>query len=90
MCAPLMGSIGLVIVLACLASLAVCMSLKRRMKTVRQKAEANEYVFGSLALTASDDRYTHTTETRRTIENSSSSGSSSHTGGGGSGRSGSF
>lgn len=88
--APLTGSIGLVIVLACLASLAVCMSLKRRMKTVRQKAEANEYVCGSLALTASDDRYTHTTETRRTIENSSSSGSSSHTGGGGSGRSGSF
>lgn len=64
-----------------------------RMQTVHKKAEANEYVAdGGLQLTEQYDRYTHTTETRRKINNDSDSGggTSSCSGGGGSGRSGKF
>ena len=89
---PLWG-IGLMTFLSCLAALAVCMVLKRKMNNVRQNAQANEYIApGGLRLTDSYDRYTHTTQTRTKIEqkSSSSSSSSSCSGGGGSGRSGKF
>ena len=83
--------------LSCLAALAVCMVLKRKMNNVRQNAQANEYIVpGGLRLADSYDRYTHTTKTRTKIEqkssisSSSSSSSSSCSGGGGSGRSGKF
>ena len=87
---PLWG-IGLSAGLSCLVAFSVCMVMKRKMKTARQKTEADAYSDGGLVLTASHDNYTHTTETRQKIESSSdSSGSSSHSGGGGSGRSGKF
>ena len=90
---PLWG-IGLMTFLSCLAALAVCMVLKRKMNNVRQKVQANEYIApGGLRLADSYDRYTHTTQTRTKIEqksSSSSSSSSSCSGGGGSGRSGKF
>jgi len=81
--------------LSCLAALAVCMVLKRKMNNVRQNAQANEYIApGGLRLADSYDRYTHTTKTRTKIEQKSSSSSggssSSCSGGGGSGRSGKF
>lgn len=77
--------------LSCLAALAVCMVLKRKMNNVRQNAQANEYIVpGGLRLADSYDRYTHTTKTRTKIEQKSSSSSSSCSGGGGSGRSGKF
>lgn len=83
---PLWG-IGLSTGLSCLVALAVCMVMKRKMKTARQKIEADAYISdGGLMLTASHDHYTHTTETSRKIERSSSSRS----GGDGSGRSGKF
>ena len=90
---PLWG-IGLMTFLSCLAALAVCMVLKRKMNNVRQNAQANEYIVpGGLRLADSYDRYTHTIKTRTKIEqksSSSSSSSSSCSGGGGSGRSGKF
>ena len=87
---PLWG-IGLMTFLSCLAALAVCMVLKRKMNNVRQNAQANEYIVpGGLRLADSYDRYTHTTKTRTKIEQKSSSSSSSCSGGGGSGRSGKF
>lgn len=85
--------IAIAVVASCLLSGAICLFLKRSMKTVHQKVEANEYVApGGLQLTEQYDRYTHTTETRRKINNDSDSGggTSSCSGGGGSGRSGKF
>lgn len=86
--------IAIAVVASCLLSGAICLFLKRSMKTVHQKVEANEYVApGGLQLTEQYDRYTHTTETRSKINkdsDSSSSGTSSCSGGGGSGRSGKF
>ncbi len=86
---------GLMTVLSCMIAGAVCVSLKRKMRTVRPKSEANAYVAaGGLRLTEQYDRYTHTTETRRKIERERSSGGGgstvSRSGGGGSGRSGKF
>lgn len=86
--------IAIAVVASCLLSGAICLFLKRSMKTVHQKVEANEYVApGGLQLTEQYDRYTHTTEVRSKIsssDDSSSSGTSSCSGGGGSGRSGKF
>lgn len=80
-------SIGLSTGFSCLVALAVCMVIKRKMKTACQKTEADAYISdGGLMLTASHDHYTHTTETSRKIGNSSSSRSDE----GGSGRSGKF
>lgn len=95
---PVRESPALLIVIAvvasCLLSGAICLFLKRSMKTVHQKVEANEYVApGGLQLSKQYDRYTHTTEVRSKIsrsDDSSSSGTSSCSGGGGSGRSGKF
>ena len=83
--------IAIAVVASCLLSGAICLFLKRSMKTVHQKVEANEYVApGGLQLSKQYDRYTHTTETRRKISNDSDSGSSDHSGGGGSSTSGKF
>lgn len=86
--------IAIAVVASCLLSGAICLFLKRSMKTVHQKVEANEYVAPSgLQLSKQYDRYTHTTEVRSKIsssDDSSSSGTSSCSGGGGSGRSGKF
>ena len=86
--------IAIAVVASCLLSGAICLFLKRSMKTVHQKVEANEYVApGGLQLSKQYDRYTHTTEVRSKISSSndsSSSGTSSCSGGGGSGRSGTF
>ena len=85
--------IGLMVALSCMIAGAICMGLKRKMRTVYKKAEADAYVTDDgLRLTEEYDRYTHTTKTRRKIETESSSGggSSSRSGGGGSGRSGKF
>ena len=85
--------IAIAVVASCLLSGAICLFLKRSMKTVHQKVEANEYVApGGLQLSKQYDRYTHTTETRRKIhdDSDSDSGTSSCSGGGGSGRSGKF
>lgn len=86
------ASLGLPIGLAIIIALAVCLVMKGRMKTVYQKVEADAYTVGNIKLTRSYDRFTHITETRRTIEksNDSSGGSSSESGGGGTGRSGKF
>lgn len=83
----------IVVVASCAISGFICLMLKQRMQTVHKKAEANEYVAdGGLQLTEQYDRYTHTTETRRKVNNDSDSsgGTSSCSGGGGSGRSGKF
>lgn len=86
--------IAIAVVASCLLSGAICLFLKRSMKTVHQKVEANEYVApGGLQLSKQYDRYTHTTEVRSKIsssDDSSSGGTSSCSGGGGSGRSGKF
>lgn len=85
--------IAIAVVASCLLSGAICLFLKRSMKTVHQKVEANEYVApGGLQLSKQYDRYTHTTETRSKInkDSDSSGGTSSCSGGGGSGRSGKF
>ena len=83
--------IGLVIVLSCMTSGAICVKLKKKMVNVKEKTEANAYVTaGGLHLTEQYDNYTHTTETRTKIEKSSSGGTSSRSGGGGHGRSGKF
>lgn len=82
-------SIGISVLIALL----ICFSQKQKMKTVHKKIQAGEYVAaGGVKLWDSFDRFTHTTETRRKIEdNSGSSGNSrSESGGGGSGRSGKF
>ena len=69
--------------ISCVIALLVCLVLKGKMKSVYRKSEANEYVAsGGLTLSQSYDRYTHTTETRRTIEKESSSGSSGGSSGG--------
>ncbi len=79
------------VIASCVIALLVCLLMRRKMKSVRRKVEANAYVTpDGLTLTDQYDRYTHTTETRRKIEKESSSGSSSESGGGGSGSSGKF
>lgn len=85
------ASFALPIGLAIIIALAVCLVMKGQMKTVYQKVEADAYTVGDIKLTRSYDRFTHITETRRTIEKNDSSGSSqSESGGGGTGRSGKF
>lgn len=62
---------------SCAIALLVCLILKRKMKSVRKSTEAREYVApGSLHITDRYERYTHTTETRRTIEKKSSDNAS--------------
>lgn len=73
---------------SCAVAMVICLALKGRMKSVRRREEAGRYAaFGGFELTASEDRFTHTTESRRRIEKKESR---SESGGGGSGRSGKF
>ena len=76
--------------ISCVISLIICLVLKGKMKSVRKGTAAHEYVApGSVHITDGYERFTHTTETRRTIEKdhgSSGSGGSS----GGSSSSGKF
>lgn len=73
---------------SCAVAMVVCLVLKGRMKSVRRRDEAGRYAaFGGFELTASEDHFTHTTESRRRIEKKESR---SESGGGGSGRSGKF
>ena len=78
--------------ISCVISIIICLLLLLKMHTVHQKTEANDYVSEKLKLSRKEDRYTHTTQTRRKIERESSSSPStqSESGGGGSGRSGKF
>lgn len=74
----------------------ICLILKSGMKSVRGGKTAAGYMDQSAAnLTRCDDRYTHSTQTRRTIQTNSGGsrsggGSHSHHSGGFSGRSGKF
>lgn len=71
------GTIAMAIGIGCLVALIVCLILKRKMKSVHQGVSASEYVTaGGLTLTENYDRYTHTTETRRTIEKNTDNSSS--------------
>jgi uncharacterized protein len=66
------------IAISCGIALLVCLILKGKMKSVRKGAEVSEYVTpGSLHITDRYERYTHTTETRRTIEKKSSDNANS-------------
>lgn len=86
-----MGGILIAVGISCVLALVVCLVLKGQLKTVRPQAYAGAYTSGGLTLTAHRDQFTHTTETRRRIENPTNSGSQSHTTTtGGSGRSGKF
>ena len=79
------------IILGCLLSLIVCLALRRRMKSVHKKAEAEAYISpGSVNFTAREDIYTHTTEVRTKIQKDSGSGGTSVDSSGFSGKSGKF
>ena len=82
------GMLGIVVVLACPAAVAliVVMTLKSKMKSVKIGAQARMYLLqGSEKWRVRDDIYTHTTEVRRRIEQPRSQsvghGSSSSSGG---------
>lgn len=63
-----------VVFISCVISLLICLSLKGKMKSVRRKSEAKNYTAnGGLQLTEKYDRFTHTTESVRRIENNNSS-----------------
>ena len=73
--------------ISCVISLIICLILKGKMKSVRKGTEAHAYVApGSIHITDGYERFTHITETRRTIEKDHGSGGSS----GGSASSGKF
>ena len=64
----------------------VILVLTSQMKSVAKATEATSYMVGNLHLTERQDRYSHTTESRRKIEkdddkSSKSSGGGSSTGG---------
>ena len=53
--------------ISCVISIIICLLLLLKMHTVHQKTEANDYVSEKLKLSRKEDRYTHTTQTRRKI-----------------------
>lgn len=69
-------SILTVIGISCIIALLICLALKGKMKSVQRKSEARKYTTDGLHLTEEYDRYTHTTETVRHIENNSDGGGS--------------
>lgn len=76
-------------------ALMVCLAFRSGMKSVKEKTTAAEYMrVDESCLTLREDRFTHATQTRHTIQTSRSSGGggggSSHHSGGFSGRSGKF
>ena len=87
----------IVIALPLLIGLIVCSVFRAKMKTAKEKTQADDYFIPrSMKLTIHQDQFTHRTETRTRIESNSGSrgggggGSSFHSGGGFSGRSGKF
>lgn len=67
---------------SCVISLIISLILKGKMKSVRKGTEAHEYVApGSIHITDGYERFTHTTESRRTIEKDHSSGGGGSSGG---------
>lgn len=69
----------------------ICGVLLAQMNSARKKTAAGEYVLsGGVEIRTREDRYLHTTHTRRRVQSSSSGGSHSRSGGGFSGRSGKF
>lgn len=80
---------------ALVIALIVCLAFRAGMKSVKEKRTAAEYMrTDESCLTLREDRFTHATQTRHTIQTSRSSGGhsggSSHHSGGFSGRSGKF
>ena len=74
------GSIIVIVAIPALIALIVCTVLKRNMKSVRKAEKADFFaVPGSMELYASEDRFTHITQTRVKVE----SDSDHHGGGGG-------
>ncbi len=62
-------------VVSALIAWLICSALKGKMKTARIAADADSYVQpGAVQITRREDRFTHTTETRRRIEKSERSG----------------
>lgn len=73
-----------VVGISCVISLLICLGLKGKMKSVHRKSEAKNYTAnGGLQLTEQYDRFTHTTESVRRIDNGGSSGSKGGSGSGG-------
>ena len=70
------GGLLISIGLGCLCAFLICCPLWVRMKSVSVKTEADTYIReGSVAFTAREDHFTHTTQTRVKIEKSSGDGS---------------
>jgi len=78
--------IGIILLVPLLIAGIVILVLTSQMKSVAKATEATSYMVGNLHLTERQDRYSHTTESRRKIEkdddkSSKSSGGGSSTGG---------
>lgn len=87
----LLLKLAIVILVPLLIALGVCLVFVSQMKTARIATEAGNYIADdSFALTAHQDRYTHTTKTRTKIEKNDSSGSSIDSDGFGGSRGGKF
>ena len=70
------GGLLISVGLGCLCAFLICCPLWARMKSVSVKTEADAYIrAGSVAFTAREDHFTHTTQTRVKIEKSSGGGS---------------
>ncbi len=64
----------------------VILVLGSKMKSVAAATQASNYVKGNLLLANSEDRYTHTTQTRQKVKSESSGGNSKSSGGATSGK----
>lgn len=89
------GTIAVIVLIPALIALIVCTIAKRNMKNVKKAAGAEFFaVPGSMELRISEDRFTHTTQTRVKVEDDSdhhSGGGGTHINSGGfSGKSGKF
>jgi len=67
------GSICLVLLVPLVIAFIVCGIMKSMMKSTGRKTSANTYIAANgINITGRMDRYTHTTETRRRIDNGNS------------------
>lgn len=67
------GSIFIILFFPALIALIVCSVMKGKMKSTGKKTSANTYISAhGIHVTGRMDRYTHTTETRRRIDNGTS------------------
>lgn len=90
---PLIWLVGLLISLAlgCVAALLICTFLEGKMKSVAKGSEADSYLeTDSVQITAREDHFTHTTETRVKIEEKTGGGGTTVDLDGFSGKSGKF